>query len=368
MAVLVAGTLGAQSVHIDSAPAADFPALVDSNSPAYRSGSNLYLYNSLDLPIRSEASDSSHFSRARAVFVSGENRWRWIESVWADPNTGSVYAWYHAEPLNICPGLPLTAPQIGALVADDGITFRDLGIILRSGDKPNCATNNIYFAGGHGDFSVIPDRDQNYFYFLFTNYGGPVEQQGVGMARMAFADRDDPAGKVWKFYAGEWTQPGLRGRVQPIFPAKADWADDNPDSFWGPAVHWNTALQQYVVLMSHVQGDPAWSQEGVYISLNPDLSKPTAWTTPAKIIEGVGWYPQVLGDGPDDTDTIVGGSARLYVMGHSEWSITFLAEGSGAIANSAVKANTVKQSACCNSEGRGQRNPRAASNPLVRHP
>ena len=35
-----------------------------------------------------------------------------------------------------------------------------------------------YFSGGHGDFSVVLDREQKFFYFLFTNYGGPVETQG----------------------------------------------------------------------------------------------------------------------------------------------------------------------------------------------
>ncbi len=318
----IAFSIRAQSVKVQPASPVDFPAVVDSNSPAYRGDGRLYLYNSIDMPIRSEAADVEHFGRARAVLIQGSNRWRWIEAAWTDTD-GSVYAWYHAEPANVCPGLPLTAPQIGAMVSADGINFHDLGIVLRSGAKVNCDTANVYFAGGHGDFSVIPDRTGMFFYFVFTTYGGPVATQGVAVARMAFEDRADPAGHVYKFFSGEWQEPGLGGRLTPIFAAQADWSSDTPDSFWGPAIHWNTALQQYVVLMSHVAGDRFWGQDGVFISFNPDLSNPTAWTTPMKLLDGGTWYPQVLGYGPEDTDTVSGSKARLFLMGHSEWDLIF---------------------------------------------
>lgn len=332
----IAFSLKAQTVAIQPADPVDFPALVDSNSPAYRMDGRLYLYNSIDMPIRSEAVDITRFGRARAVLIQGTNRWRWIEAAWADTD-GTVYAWYHAEPLNVCPGLPLTAPQIGAMVSSDGISFRDLGIILRSGAKVNCDTANVYFAGGHGDFSVIPDRDGQYFYFLLTTYGGPVSTQGVAIARMAAQDRSDPVGHVWKFFSGGWQEAGLGGRLTPIFAAQADWASDTPDSFWGPAIHWNTALQQYVVLMSHVAGDRFWGQDGIFVSLNPDLANPTAWTTPTKLLDGGTWYPQVLGYGPEDTDTVAGSKARLFLMGHSEWELTFEPGGSNVATQKAPR-------------------------------
>ncbi len=326
----------AQTVHIQPASPADFPALVDSNSPAYRNNGKLYLFNSLDLPIRSEGGEVPEFSKARAVFIQGTNRWRWIEAAWAD-NDGTVYAWYHAEPLNVCPGLPLTAPQIGALVSQDGINYRDLGIVLRSGSKPDCSTENVYFAGGHGDFSVIPDRDGNHFYFLFTNYGGPVETQGIAIARMAFQDRAQPVGHVWKFYQGDWKEAGAGGRVTPVFTARANWNSDNPDSYWGPAIHWNTAIQQYVVLMN-VARDRLWNQDGIVVSFSPDIANPTSWTSPLKLVDAPGWYPQVIGYGPDDTDTLVGAKARLFVMGHSEWDVTF-EPGAASVTSAPAKSS-----------------------------
>lgn len=320
--VAIAAASRGQTIRLEPARAAEFPALVDSNSPAYWNGDQQYIFNSLALPIRSETTGATRFSRARAVSIIGDNRWRWIESVWADTD-GTVYAWYHAEPLGVCPGTRLTAPQMGALVSTDGVFFQDLGIVLRSGDPPDCNARNVYFAGGHGDFTVIPDRNSGYFYFLFTNYGGPPQSQGVAIARMAFADRANPAGRVFKYFNGSWDQPGLGGAVTPAFPAAASWNLDSPDSFWGPAVHWNGALRQYVVLMNHAVG-ANWEQEGVYIAFNANIADPSGWTQPAKLLDsGAGWYPQVLSGIAGESDTVVGATARLYTMGRSEWIIHF---------------------------------------------
>ncbi len=63
----------------------------------------------------------------------------------------------------------LTAPGIGAAVSrDEGHTWDDLGILIEGGPGTlNYATQNYYFAGGNGDFSVILDRRGEFFYFLF---------------------------------------------------------------------------------------------------------------------------------------------------------------------------------------------------------
>ncbi|HYP09358.1 MAG TPA: hypothetical protein VER03_24245, partial [Bryobacteraceae bacterium] len=36
------------------------------------------------------------------------------------------------------------------------------------------------------------------------------------------------------------------------------------------------------------------------------------------------WYPQVLGLGPEETDSIAGQRARLYVFGESNWELRFI--------------------------------------------
>lgn len=100
-------------------------------------------------------------------------------------------------------------------------------------------------------------------------------------------------------------------------------AKENTDSFWGPSVHWNTHLEAYVVLMNRSCCTTGFPQEGIYAAFNSDLSKPTGWTKPKKILGDVGWYPQVLGLGAGETDSVAGKEARLYVNGQSRWKVTF---------------------------------------------
>jgi hypothetical protein len=203
----------------------------------------------------------------------------------------------------------------------------DLGLVLTSGDPVDCGSRNGFFAGGHGDFSVIPDQNREFFYFLFTNYGGPGEGQGVATARMAFADRDAPAGAVFKYYQGAWTEPGLGGRMTAVFRARSVWQRSDYDSFWGPAIHWNSYLQQYVVVMNHACCGFEWPQKGIYISFTADLGYPAGWATPSLLLKDLPWrpgfYPQVIGTGPGETDSLVGERGRLYLHGRSRWEIIF---------------------------------------------
>ena len=63
----------------------------------------------------------------------------------------------------------------------------------------------------------------------------------------------------------------------PIFPAVEPWNDDDTevDAFWGPAVHWNVYLEQYVMLLNHAK-DTNWKQEGIYVSLHRASTIPGA--------------------------------------------------------------------------------------------
>lgn len=264
---------------------------------------------------------------SQRVDVSLHRHFRvWVEAAWVDTD-GTVFGWYHHEPSGICPGDKLTTPKIGAVVSyDGGRTIIDLGIVLESGEAPNCSAKNGFFAGGHGDFSVILDRDGEYFYFLFTNYGGGQEEQGIVIARMAFEDRHHPVGSVRKYYQGEWDEPGIGGRMTPIYAVGQAWEAEDADSFWGPAIHWNTQLQQYVMVMNRSCCSPNWPMEGVYIAYSMDLSNPATWGRANKILDGReagGYYPQVVGMSPGETDSLVGAKARLFVQGVSRWEISF---------------------------------------------
>ncbi|MBI4906672.1 MAG: hypothetical protein HY820_23795 [Acidobacteria bacterium] len=320
----------AQQVQIQPVEAMPLPTIIDGNTPFVWRDGNIQMFSSTGVPMVSTASSLLGWWESENVQYNGPNRPIWFESAWVDED-GTILAWYHHEPEGVCGTKGgLTAPKIGAAVSyDGGFTMEDLGIVLEAGDPVDCSAKNGFFAGGHGDFSVILDHYTGYFYFMFTNYAGPLERQGVATARFAFQDRYQPAGAVWKYFEGDWTEPGVKGKVTPVFPAMQAWQRADADSWWGPAVHWNTYLNRYVVFLNRACCAPGWPQEGIYMASTLDISRPLTWSWPQKIMSkseigsSPGYYPQILGFGPGETDSIAGQVVRLFIQGVSKWEITF---------------------------------------------
>jgi hypothetical protein len=129
-----------------------------------------------------------------------------------------------------------------------------------------------------------------------------------------------------KFFQGSWQEAGRFGRDTAIFSALDSWSSASTDSFSGPSLHWNTSLNQYVVLLSRSCCEPGFLSEGIYVSFNPDLGDPNGWTAPEKILgsDQCGWYPQVIGIEPGATDKVAGEVARLFIKGESYWEIAFI--------------------------------------------
>jgi hypothetical protein len=304
---------------------------IDSNSPAeWDNDGNLFVFTSSQHPYRS--SGASLFGLAwpaTAVTIfhrAGVTGGKWLEATYRAED-GALYGWYHNEPPGLCGNSSrLTAPRIGALVSrDDGMTWQDLGVILEAPQGSlNCGTQNYYFAGGNGDFSVILDQSGRYFYFFISVYHRQFSEQGVAIARMSFEDRDNPIGKVWKWSNGAWNEPGLGGRATTTFPALIDWHRANANAYWGPAVHYNTHLETHVMLLNRAV-DRMWSQEGIYISFNKNLDDPLGWSAPERlpIYQQLGWYPQAIGIEGAETDKLAGHVARLFISGRSFWEIVF---------------------------------------------
>jgi hypothetical protein len=147
------------------------PSQVDSNSPSFWQDGVFHLFNSTgDGPVLSRGADQFQLGFPQKPRLSLKTDWpTWIESVWVDPG-GPIFGFYHQEDFGVCPGTRLSNPSIGILVSyDGGESFTDLGVVLSSGDTPVCAAQNGYFAGGHGDVSVIADAEGEYFYFFFGN-------------------------------------------------------------------------------------------------------------------------------------------------------------------------------------------------------
>ena len=330
---LLSCTLGvAQDARLREEREVRLPCQADGNSPSFWLNNRLHLFTSIAWPLNLSVADSQFDEwETREVDITDlAGKGIWVEAAWADGD-GTVFGWYHHEPWGLYEDSLLTAPKIGAVISfDGGKTIRDLGIVLETGDDLNQQAENGYFTGGHGDFSVILDRERKFFYFLFTNYGGPEENQGVVIARMAFADRFEPVGKVQKYFNADWLEPGIGGRTTPVFPPLRGWHQKDPDCYWGPSIHWNTYLNCFVMLLNRASGEPGWSQEGIYITYTTELSRPDSWKTPQKLLDGTelpSWstfYPQVIGLETGGTDTLAGRTARFYVNGTSRWEIDFL--------------------------------------------
>ena len=303
-----------------------FPADVDSNSPAFWADGTLHVLNSLHHPFLSEGRSVGRLDDpVGVVFNGGVTGPRWMEAVIQDED-GTLYGFYHYEPRGVCSENTKTAPQIGAARSrDNGFSWDDLGIVIAAPvNEKLCHTANLYFVGGEGDFSAVLDRERQYVYFVFSAYPTAVGSQGIAVARMAWADRDRPVGRVRKWRApNNWSSPGVNGRGTPVYGVGTSWHDAEADAFWGPSVHWNTHLGMYVILMTRT-GDASWSTAGIYVAYAPRLDDPTTWTTPRLIVEGGAWYPQVMGiERGTGTDSFAGQYARFFMGGRSDFLIRF---------------------------------------------
>lgn len=263
----------------------------------------------------------------------------WMEAIVMDDG-GTWYGYYHNEmPADVCSTDTKVIPRIGAARSfDRGQTWESFGVILEAPrNSYDCITNNKYFVGGVGDLSVQLDRDSRDLYIFFSEYLRAQPQQGVGVARLAWADRDDPVGKVMVWRTRAWV-PASRAMSTngemtlvyqaafSIFPTTRSWHDNDTvvDAFWGPSVHWNTHLGLYVMLLNRAR-DEDFRQEGSYVSFAPRLDDPRLWSPPTKILNGGKWYPQVMGlEGASGTDKVAGEVARFFMQGSSDYLIRFI--------------------------------------------
>ena len=331
-------------VELQSAPLLELPGEVDSNSPAVwqRVGGRNLLFIMTSMagqPWRSWGAGLTGLGTPRQVALGD---WPeggiWMEAVVRD-DSGAWYGYYHNEvPAAMCraPGEKVV-PRIGsARSVDQGATWQPLGLILEAPPRTyNCATDNKYFVGGVGDFSVQLDPQSRDLYFFYSLYMRSLGQQGVGVARLAWADRDDPGGKITIWRNGVWLPATGAGSItnprwiypagSPIFPAAKSWHDDNEvDAFWGPSVHWNSYLSKYVMLLNRAK-DVDFNQEGIYVSFASGIENPAEWSAPAKILNGGRWYPQVMGiETGTGTDKTAGQVARFYMAGKSQHVIRFI--------------------------------------------
>jgi hypothetical protein len=335
VSALAVATLGAQSPPTPTArlvPASrfDLPGRIDSSNPAVWSlvdgVQRLFVISSWGgVPVRtSGATLDSLRSDGPVLFSSHPGHGVWIESI-IPADDGMWYAYFHHERSADSCGRPdRQLPRIGALrSADRGHTWDDLGIIIDAPPGTDaCDSGNRFVLGGVGDVTAALDAESRDVYLYFSQYTRDPASQGVAVARLAWADRDQPVGQVAIWNAGAWLPDGPG---TPLTQARQPFHDRSGtnDVFWGPSIHWNTHLEQYVMLLNRAKDDQ-FGQDGIYVSYSPTLSDPARWTAPAKIFNGGEWYPQVIGtEVGTGTDRRAGKRARFFMTGRSNRFIEF---------------------------------------------
>ncbi len=318
------------SVRLVPAPALVMPGAVDSNIPlAWSLTEGRWELSALaswgGIPALLTGSSLDTMQRVGAVTIAPHpGHGVWIESVIPD-DQGTWYGYYHHEaPAEACGRLDRFIPRIGAARSTDrGATWEDLGIILEgplSGTA--CTSTNRFVLGGVGDVSAILSADRSDLFLYFTQYPRSASAQGIAVARLAWADRDAPAGRLTLWNQGAWL-PDAEGTplVAPVHP----WHDGNAasDAFWGPSIHWNAYLDRYVMLINRAR-DESFNNEEIYVSFASRLDDPRGWSAPRKFMNGGGWYPQVAGlDTGSGTDKEAGQRARFFLTGRSEHYLEF---------------------------------------------
>lgn len=328
------------NVALERAPHIDFTSPTDSNSPVtweLTAGGDylMHIFNSSRIPRRTSGWDLKSLRAEWAVAFDSEiNGNRWLESVIPAPD-GTLYGFYHNEPAGVCgASSSLTAPRIGAAVSvDNGTNWHDLGIILEApSNSLACDTTNKYDAGGVGDFTVVLDQSQTDLYIFYSVYTRDLAQQGISVARLLWANRDQPVGSVAVWQNGIWKYPDINDdgtldypAATPVWAAWKSWHSDDRivDAFWGPSVHWNSALNQWVAVMNHAKnGD--FAEDGIYIAATSTLENPSAWSVPQLLLSGGNWYPEVIGlETGTGTDRQAGARARFFFAGSSDYEIVF---------------------------------------------
>jgi hypothetical protein len=318
---------------------------VDSNSPAIwdRTGGVLRLFVVTSYNGRPSTAGGRSLTRLGAAQPSLLEPWPgggvWMEAIVPDVD-GTWYGYYHNEmPADVvCPGSGKVIPRIGAARSHDrGQTWEQLGIVLEApAGAFSCNTTNVFFVNGVGDFSVQLDAESRDLYFFLSQYERSTTLQGVAVGRLAWADRDDPVGKLMLWRSRVWV-PAARAVTMgndvawayatgsSLFYAADGWHDEGSttDEFWGPSVHWNSYLEMYAMLLNRAK-NTRYDQEGIYVSFSPRLDDPRLWSPPVKMLNGGSWYPQVISE--DDgvgTDKVAGEWARFFMAGTSQYLIHF---------------------------------------------
>lgn len=219
----------------------------------------------------------------------GTERWdnggSWLMSVFRQEGN-TLLGFYHAEDHWVV----ATNPTGIAWKSIARTTSNDNGVSWSEGEQiitSPTAKPNIPTWGGAGDNCVIWDDNHDRWLCYY--------QEHWLMMAVSY-DVEGKPGTWYKYYNGEFNQPGLGGESSAI-PGLKSIPGGNP------SVHYNSYLERFVMVWH------SWETVSVYISTSIDGIN---WEQP-KLLESKSgprraWYPTIIGK----SDTEAGKIARLY--------------------------------------------------------
>jgi len=188
------------------------PGAVDSNIPMtwdlVDGGWRLFALASWGgIPVRMSGSSMDQMRQEGPVAIGPHPGYGiWIESIIPD-EAGTWYGYYHHEiPAFVCQRTDRAVPRVGSARSfDRGLTWEDLGVVLEAAaENIACGSSNRFVVGGLGDVSVMRAPGGTDLFLFFSQYSKLPSEQGVVVARLAWADRDAPGGRAmtWQTVRG----------------------------------------------------------------------------------------------------------------------------------------------------------------------
>ncbi len=254
---------------------------------------------------------------------SFDNGYAGVNGVAREPKSNDLLAYYHAEDqkglLPIPGGIPGFYCSIGlAISKDDGLTFQKVGPVITS-----CLAKNEkgFTDQGCGEVSIVLDHGKQFLHAYYTEHSR-INRRGVQICAARCPAGDAGKTGAWKkYFRGEFEQPGLGGKDEPVISALAMKADalfphvvylEQPDRY---LMAFN--INAYEELAQGVEARTS----GIYLASSQDgirWSKPTlvlsAYAVPF-IDKEIGCHPTLMIESCDNSTM----SGWLYYAYSERW-------------------------------------------------
>ncbi len=239
-----------------------------------------------------EGKDIRHLETVRKVIEPGspgspDNGYAGVSGAFY--NRGTWYAVYHGEDQEGMPQIGGGIPGFYCRVflassANEGLDWQKLGPVIQS-SKPKEWT---FFKGqadrGTGDPGLVVDKNKKFVYLYYTEHSR-MDNRGVQvcMARAAINENIEKGLVFYKYYNGDFKEPGIGGKETPLFNLPGGSAAETEEGH----VVYSPFLNKYIMTLNidywqEFVLNTGLKKSGIYISYSDDG---VAWSDPEMLIK-----------------------------------------------------------------------------------